>query len=159
MYHITIQYAVNKELAPKAALLRQWAKKALKNQLKNAELMIRLVDTAEMTALNSTYRHKNKPTNVLSFPFELPSGVLLDTPILGDIVVCAEVVNREAAEQHKTNHAHWAHMIVHGVFHLLGHDHIDDHEAEIMESHEIKIMRALGFPNPYEAGDNIKNYE
>ena len=103
-----------------------------------------------MSELNSTYRQKNGLTNVLSFPFTMPEDVQIDIPILGDIVVCAEVVNREADEQSKPQEAHWAHMIVHGVFHLLGYDHETDKDAEIMESLETEIMQSLGYANPYE---------
>jgi probable rRNA maturation factor len=104
--------------------------------------------------LNSTYRQKTGPTNVLSFPFDLPEDIQLDMPILGDIVVCADVVNREAQEQHKTLDVHWAHMIIHGVFHLLGYDHETDHDAEKMERLEINVMQSLGFNNPYETRED-----
>ncbi|VVC74859.1 Endoribonuclease YbeY [Aquicella siphonis] len=154
MYSITIQLAADKTLAPKKSLIRKWARAALSKQIESAEVTIRIVDSVEMTCLNSTYRHKNGPTNVLSFPFHLPEDIAVDTPILGDIVICAEVVNREAAEQHKTETAHWAHMIIHGMFHLLGYDHETDIEAQAMESLEIDTLRALGFANPYETGED-----
>ena len=150
MYQINIQYATEKKLTPSASLLRTWAKHALSEQLKSAEITIRIVDIAEMTELNQHYRHKNGPTNVLSFPFELPKEIVLDMPILGDIVICPDVVNREAIEQHKTQKAHWAHMIIHGIFHLQGYDHETDEEAEVMETLEIQTMKKLGFANPYD---------
>lgn len=150
MYRITIQYATDKKLAPPSSSLRQWAKKALANHTPNAEVTIRIVGTDEMIELNSTYRHKNGPTNVLSFPFELPEGVELEMPMLGDIVICTDVVLREAHEQGKEPEAHWAHMVVHGIFHLLGHDHEKDDEAEIMEALEIAVMLSLGYKNPYD---------
>lgn len=159
MYQITVQYAADKPQAPKPAALRKWAKAVLANQIDAAEITIRVVDAEEMTHLNSTYRKKNKPTNVLSFPFDLPKGVELETPILGDIAICAEVVNQEASEQNKSTESHWAHMVVHGVYHLLGYDHIKDKEAKVMEALEIDTLIALGFEDPYESGDNIKNYE
>ncbi|MCE2569967.1 rRNA maturation RNase YbeY [Motilimonas eburnea] len=112
-----------------------------------AELTIRIVDTQESQQLNCDYRGKDKPTNVLSFPFESPPG--LDLPLLGDLVVCKSVVEQEAKEQGKALNAHWAHMIIHGTLHLLGYDHIDDHEAEEMESLETQIMLQLGFIDPY----------
>lgn len=155
MYTIAIQLATDKTLVPKPSRLRKWAKQTLHSQLESAEITIRIVGVEEMTELNSTYRHKQGPTNVLSFPFAVPEEVELEMPLLGDIVICADVVNREADEQHKLREAHWAHMIVHGVFHLLGFDHEKENEAEVMEALEINIMQGLGFPNPYETG-NIK---
>ena len=102
----------------------------------------------ESAELNQHYRGKPGPTNVLSFPFEAPPGV--ETEILGDLVVCAPVVEREALEQGKTLQSHWAHMVVHGVLHLQDYDHIEENEAVIMESEEITIMNRLGFSSPYE---------
>lgn len=153
MYSIIIQLAADKTLAPKKSLLRKWAKQALSKKIESAEITIRIVDVDEMSLLNSTYRQKKGPTNVLSFPFILPEDIEIDIPILGDIVVCAEVVNREAHEQHKSQESHWAHMIIHGVFHLLGYDHETDKDADIMESLETEIMQTLGFANPYEPGE------
>lgn len=111
-------------------------------------ICVRVVDEAESEELNSTYRGKHSPTNVLSFPAELPPGV--DIELLGDLVICAQVVAREAEEQAKAPAAHWAHMIVHGCLHLLGYDHIEDDEADAMEALETEILQALDFPPPYE---------
>lgn len=111
------------------------------------ELTIRVVDEAESQELNGTYRGKEKPTNVLSFPFEAPEHVELS--LLGDLVICAPVVEREASEQKKSLEAHWAHMVVHGVLHLQGYDHVNDTDAEVMEGLEIAILNALGYTNPY----------
>ncbi len=155
MYQIIIQCLVAKEQAPKPALLRKWAKAALSAQLDSAEVTLRIVEKTEMTELNSMYRKKQGPTNVLSFPADLPDDIEMDMPILGDIVICADVVNNEAAAQGKTKDAHWAHMIVHGIYHLLGHDHEKDDEAEVMEQLEIATLQKLGFGNPYESGDTI----
>lgn len=113
----------------------------------DAEVTIRIVDEAESQQLNFDYREKDKPTNVLSFPFQCPPGIEL--PLLGDLVICAQVVAREAAEQGKTLQAHWAHMVVHGSLHLLGFDHINEDDAEEMEAEEIQILHDLGFANPY----------
>lgn len=154
MYSINIQLIADKKLVPRRALLRKWATKALSRKIDSAEITIRVVDGEEMSELNSTYRQKTGLTNVLSFPFTTPDEVKLDIPLLGDIVVCAEVVNREASEQFKPAEAHWAHMIIHGVFHLLGYDHETDRDAEIMESLETEIMQSLGYPNPYETGED-----
>ncbi|MFA7632865.1 MAG: rRNA maturation RNase YbeY [Thiohalomonadaceae bacterium] len=116
---------------PSARKFQSWVEASLSGQGDPVELTVRVVDEAESAALNSTYRHKQGPTNVLSFPFQSPPGVEL--PLLGDIVICAPVVVREAAEQDKALLAHWAHMTVHGCLHLLGYDHIYAVEAEQME--------------------------
>ena len=115
--------------------------------LAEAELTVRIVDIEESQQLNCDYRGKDKPTNVLSFPFEAPPGIEL--PLLGDLVVCKQVVEQEAQEQGKPLMAHWAHMLVHGSLHLLGYDHIDDDEADEMEGLETQIMTELGFVDPY----------
>ncbi|MGS6552627.1 rRNA maturation RNase YbeY [Escherichia coli] len=112
-----------------------------------SEVTIRVVDTAESHSLNLTYRGKDKPTNVLSFPFEVPPG--MEMSLLGDLVICRQVVEKEAQEQGKPLEAHWAHMVVHGSLHLLGYDHIEDDEAEEMEALETEIMLALGYEDPY----------
>lgn len=150
MYQIVVQRAVKNIAIPSTAKFKRWAKEVLQDKMPNAEVTIRIVDKDEITTLNSTYRHKNKPTNVLSFPFELPDDIKLDTPILGDIAICAEVIVEEAAEQHKPVETHWAHMVVHGILHLLGYDHVKDEDAEVMEAEEITIMAKLGFNNPYQ---------
>ncbi|WP_086933710.1 rRNA maturation RNase YbeY [Agarilytica rhodophyticola] len=113
------------------------------------EISIRVIDADESRSLNHQYRNKDKSTNVLSFPCELPEGV--DIPLLGDLAICAEVVIDEAREQDKTVRSHWAHMVVHGTLHLLGYDHIDDAEAEEMETLETQILMAMGHPSPYES--------
>lgn len=155
MYNINIQLAADKSaFVPKRSILRKWTQCALQKKIQSAEITIRVVDVTEMIELNETYRQKKGPTNVLSFPFTIPADVELDIPILGDIVICAEVVNLEAAEQKKLPESHWAHMIVHGVFHLLGYDHELEREAIIMESLETEIMQRLGYGNPYEAGED-----
>nr|WP_206286167.1 rRNA maturation RNase YbeY [Yersinia massiliensis] len=112
-----------------------------------SEVTIRIVDEAESHELNLTYRGKDKSTNVLSFPFEAPPEIEL--PLLGDLIICRQVVEQEAIEQDKALFAHWAHMVVHGSLHLLGYDHIVDDEAEEMESIETEIMQSLGYPDPY----------
>jgi probable rRNA maturation factor len=124
-----------------------WAGAALVEVNEDCELSIRLVDEAESAELNNDYRGKNSPTNVLSFPFESP--VPLEPMLLGDLVLCVPVVEREAAEQNKAIEDHWAHLIVHGCLHLLGYDHIEDDEAELMESLEISILQKLDIKNPY----------
>ncbi len=134
---------------PSEQQFEQWANAALadRSPFDEPELTIRLCDEAESQELNHEYRGKDKPTNVLSFPFEAPPEVPI--PLLGDLVICAQVVAREADEQSKTAEAHWAHMVVHGCLHLLGYDHIKDDEAEIMEDLERQILAQLGYPDPY----------
>jgi len=138
----------NSEGLPAPAQLQYWLDTCILPFQPEAELTVRIVDEEESQTLNRTYRAKDKPTNVLSFPFECPPGIEL--PLLGDLVICRQVVEREAAEQGKPLEAHWAHMVVHGSLHLLGYDHIDDEEAVEMESLEQEFMQALGFPDPYQ---------
>lgn len=111
------------------------------------EITVRIVDEAESNELNLTYRGKDKPTNVLSFPFEVPEGI--EMPLLGDLVICRQVVEKEAEEQRKPLEAHWAHLAIHGTLHLLGYDHLTDEEAEEMENLETEVMQSLGFEDPY----------
>ena len=138
----------NAEGMPQAADFQRWLDAAILPFQEEAEVTVRLVDEAESQELNHTYRGKDKPTNVLSFPFECPPGVEL--PLLGDLIICRQVVEQEAQEQGKPLLAHWAHMVAHGSLHLLGYDHIDDEEAEEMEALEVEFMQALGFDNPYQ---------
>jgi probable rRNA maturation factor len=156
MYRILVQRATRKTPAPTATLLRRYAKQALQDRVAAAEMTIRIVDEAEMTTLNGRYRGKAYPTNVLSFPFDMPEEIEEELPILGDLVICASVVVKEAKEQHKTVAAHWAHMVVHGTLHLLGYDHVKDDEADRMEAEEILILKRLGFSDPYKTPDTGK---
>lgn len=132
---------------PDETQFQAWLDAVIPQFQEEAEVTIRLVDEAESHDLNLTYRGKDKSTNVLSFPFEAPPGIEL--PLLGDLIICRQVVEREALEQDKPLEAHWAHMVIHGSLHLLGYDHIDDGEAEEMEGLETEIMLALGFSDPY----------
>jgi probable rRNA maturation factor len=144
---IDLQPAASNVAIPGESLFHRWVAAALEGRRADAELAVRIVDEAEGLELNSRYRGRDYATNVLSFPVELPEGV--DLPMLGDLVICAAVVNREAQEQGKSSEAHWAHMVVHGVLHLLGYDHQRDDEAEVMENIEREIMARLGYPDPY----------
>src|SRR5690606_41022267 len=146
-----IDNASGSDEVPAPSAMRRWVEAALAGARDEAELAVRIVAEAESAALNSHYRHKEGPTNVLSFPADLPEAV--DIPLLGDLVICAPVVAREAGEQDKSLDAHWAHMLVHGTLHLLGYDHIDDTEASEMEALETRILAGLGFPPPYETPD------
>ncbi len=133
---------------PSEADFHRWLSAAVLPFQAVSEVTVRIVDEAESHELNHTWRGKDKPTNVLSFPFEAPPGIE-DFPLLGDLIICRQVVEAEAAEQNKALEAHWAHMVIHGSLHLLGYDHIEDDEAEEMESLETEIMLALGYPDPY----------
>lgn len=137
----------NQQGLPAESDFQRWLDGTINGFQDEAEVTVRLVDEGESNELNLTYRGKDKPTNVLSFPFEAPPGIEL--PLLGDLVICRQVVEREAAEQGKPLEAHWAHMVVHGSLHLLGYDHIEDDEAEEMEQLERDIMNELGYADPY----------
>ena len=148
---LEVQYAVRPQGTPDEAALRRWAAAALAGREGDVGLVIRVVDEAESQALNRDYRGRDRPTNVLSFPFEAPPGLPEEAADhLGDLVICAPVVRREAAAQGKPEDAHWAHMVVHGVLHLRGFDHIEAHEAERMEALERAILARLGYPDPYQ---------
>ncbi|ADN77046.1 protein of unknown function UPF0054 [Ferrimonas balearica DSM 9799] len=144
---LDLQLAVEADNLPSQAQLESWAALALADR-PDAELTIRITDEAESQQLNRDYRGKDKPTNVLSFPFEAPPGIEL--PLLGDLVICAAVVAREAVEQEKAPMDHWAHMVIHGCLHLIGYDHIDDEDAEEMESLERQLLAQLGIADPYQ---------
>ncbi|CCN46425.1 putative metallopeptidase [Vibrio nigripulchritudo MADA3029] len=145
---LDLQLAVENENGlPSEAQLNEWLTKTVSQFQKDAEVTIRIVDEEESHQLNHEYRGKDKPTNVLSFPFEAPPGIEMN--LLGDLIICKQVVELEAKEQEKTVLAHWAHMVVHGSLHLLGYDHIEDEEAEEMESLETEIMQSMGFEDPY----------
>ncbi|TCP96938.1 putative rRNA maturation factor [Cricetibacter osteomyelitidis] len=146
--NIDLQIACeNEQGLPTLEQIEQWAITAVRPEIQDLDMTVRIVDEAESRELNLTYRGKDKPTNVLSFPFESPAEVEL--PLLGDLIICRQVVEQEAKEQNKPLMAHWAHMVVHGSLHLLGYDHIEDNEAIEMESLETEIMQSLGFEDPY----------
>lgn len=132
---------------PDKSQFQRWLDGVIPQFQEESEVTIRLVDEAESHDLNLTYRGKDKPTNVLSFPFEEPPSI--EMPLLGDLVICRQVVEQEAQEQDKPLESHWAHMVVHGSLHLLGYDHIEDNEAEEMETLETEIMLAMGYEDPY----------
>jgi probable rRNA maturation factor len=144
---VSISYGLPRSGIPAANSFRRWVAAALDGRIREADLAIRLVDAREGKSFNRHYRGKDYATNVLSFPAELPEGVKL--PLLGDLVICAPVVAREAAEQGKPLNAHYAHLTVHGVLHLLGWDHEDEREAECMEQLEREILATLGIADPY----------
>lgn len=144
---LSVGYGLARRGLPASVSFRRWVDAALMGKRRRAELSIRLVDAAEGQKLNHDYRGKDYPTNVLSFAADLPAGVPL--PLLGDLVLCAPVIAREAAEQGKPLAAHYAHLAVHGVLHLLGMDHQNEQEAKAMEAEETRILATLGISNPY----------
>ncbi len=148
MINVTVQYIVeNKTHTPSHELFSKWANAANINLTEQVELTIRIVTERESAELNEIYRQKNSATNVLAFPFEVDNNVELK--ILGDLVICENIVVSEAKQQLKTGIEHWAHMVVHGVLHLQGYDHIKEGPAVVMEKLEIQILNSLGYQNPY----------
>ncbi|MGZ4998238.1 MAG: rRNA maturation RNase YbeY, partial [Methylobacter sp.] len=137
MNQIEVQAVFNSAGQPDQQQIQLWVDTALADYDQDTEIVVRIVDEQESAELNEQYRHKSGPTNILSFPVDVPEGIELD--LLGDLVICAPVVEKEALEQGKILDHHWAHIIVHGVLHLLGYDHINDDEAELMENKEIAI--------------------
>ncbi len=145
--NIDLQNATSSQPLPTRSQFKQWVTAALSHLGKSGTVVIRIVDSNESAALNRQYRHKTGPTNVLSFPIDLPPGI--ESPLLGDIVICASLVTEESAKTGKTIESHWAHLVIHGVLHLLEYDHIKEEDAEVMEALEIKILKQLKFPDPY----------
>lgn len=146
---VEVQRMVDSQSLPNDEELQLWVEKALSDYSKDAEVVIRIVDTDEISDLNQQYRLKTGPTNILSFPFEVPEGVS-GLNLLGDLVVCAEVLQQEAIAQKKTLKDHWAHIIIHGILHLIGYDHIKAKDALGMEAKEIHLLQQLRIDNPYQ---------
>ena len=153
---VGVSYALPRTGLPSSVSFRKWVAAALKGRIREADLAVRVVDEKEGCSLNHHYRGKDYATNVLSFPAEMPQGLPkgVKMPLLGDLVICAPVVAREAAEQGKSLSAHYAHLTVHGTLHLLGWDHEDDKEADAMEQLEREILAELGIDDPY-AGERL----
>ena len=148
---VAVGYAAPRAGVPAAVSFRKWVAAALAGRIREADLAIRIVDEKEGRSLNHHYRGKDYATNVLSIPVELPEGLPkgVKLPLLGDLVLCAPVIAREAREQGKPLPAHYAHLTVHGTLHLLGWDHEDAREAEAMEQLEREILASMGLPDPY----------
>lgn len=145
---LSVQYAAARAGLPATSTFQRWARAALHGLgRRRVALGVRIVDASESAALNHRFRRQRGPTNVLSFPFEAPSGTRSE--LLGDLVICAPVVRREARQQQKPSRAHWAHMVVHGILHLRGYDHLNRRDASVMEKKEIRILKELGVANPY----------
>jgi probable rRNA maturation factor len=148
MNQLDIQIATTAPSFPSSAQFQHWVDLALADQPETFEITLRLVDEAESAELNQRYRHKNAPTNILSFPFEVPEGISLN--LLGDLVICVPVIEREAHAQGKAVDHHWAHIVMHGILHLRGYDHLDETEAQEMEAKEIDLLKTLNISNPYQ---------
>lgn len=146
---IDVQIACDDTLPVTDDTIISWAKQTLCDQVEACELTLRLVTMDEMTGLNTSYRKKSGPTNVLAFPANVPEGIDLEYHFLGDVIICPAVLASEAIEQQRPLEAHWAHIVVHGILHLLGHDHQEELETNIMQSLEIARLADMGFPNPY----------
>lgn len=143
---LDIQNASEFEPVPRQEQFALWVEAALQGK-DDIELTLRLVDKSESRELNARFRGKDQPTNVLSFPAELPPGIHI--PLLGDIVICAPLVEEEAQAQDKHLQEHWAHLVIHGVLHLLGYDHQVEQDAIEMERVEVELLASLGIGNPY----------
>ena len=148
MNYLELQIATEFADYPTEQQFQAWVDTVLTDQGVDSEIVIRLVDDAESAALNQQYRHKSGPTNILSFPFEAPEG--MDMDLLGDLVICTPLIAEEARQQNKPLLNHWAHITIHGVLHLLGYDHVEDAEAEEMETLEINLLQQLNIANPYQ---------
>ncbi len=146
---LEVQRIIDSSLLPSDEELLLWVEKALVDYQRDTEILIRIVDTQEITELNEQYRHKQGATNILSFPFEMPEGIE-GVNLLGDLVVCAEVLQQEAIMQNKTLQDHWAHIIIHGILHLIGFDHGNETQALEMETREIHLLQQLNIDNPYQ---------
>lgn len=147
MVSVEVQYAANDMNAPGEENFQQWSAIIPVKNNDQQEASIRIVEEDEIAELNMRFRKKVGSTNVLAFPAEYPPGVELN--FIGDIVICAPVVIKQAQEQGKSVESHWAHMMLHGILHLQGYDHIEAQDAEIMEALEVQFMTKLGYPNPY----------
>lgn len=149
MVKLDIQITSQMDYLPSQRCLRIWCNAALSRYGKTVELTLRIVDADESRLLNRTWRGKDSPTNVLAFPADSALKTVLATPLLGDLVICAPIVAKEALSQNKPLAAHWAHIVIHGCLHLLGYDHRDNAQAETMENLERQLLAHLGYPNPY----------
>ncbi|WP_022944678.1 rRNA maturation RNase YbeY [Pseudoalteromonas ruthenica] len=144
---VDLQLACEFDNLPSAEQFQRWAALVLDELKPNSEITIRISNAEESQSLNHNYRGKDKPTNVLSFEFDAPPGVEL--PLVGDLIICPEVVYRESLEQQKSFHDHFAHMVVHGCLHLLGYDHINDADAQEMEAIEKRLLATIDISDPY----------
>jgi probable rRNA maturation factor len=150
---LDIQHASEHPIPVSDATLLRWVHQTLPQKHQTSDLTLRFVDPLEITALNHTYRHQNKATNVLAFPSDLPSEIMSAHPFLGDVIICPAVLLEESLANHVPLIAHWAHIVIHGILHLLGHDHQHENDTALMQSVEITTLAKLGFDNPYAIED------
>ncbi|MCK5898664.1 MAG: rRNA maturation RNase YbeY [Methylococcales bacterium] len=148
MNQIDLQIASSSNRLPTIAQFQTWVDTVLNTAESNIEVLIRLVDEKESAILNERYRQKQGATNILSFPFEAPDVV--ESTLLGDLIICVPVIEAQAIAQHKSLLDHWAHIVIHGLLHLCGYDHIEASAAEEMEAKEIRFLKTLLIDNPYE---------
>ncbi|MFY7697746.1 MAG: rRNA maturation RNase YbeY [Legionella sp.] len=148
-YHIDIQHACAETIVVSDEILKQWIINVLQSHLPMGEMTLRFVSENDIAELNNTYRKVNKPTNVLAFPAKIPPTVQLELPLLGDLIVCPKVLEHESIQLNISLIAHSAHIIIHGVLHLLGYDHLTEDESVEMQAQEIKQLMQYGFENPY----------
>lgn len=147
---VTLQLAAGTEsFVPDESAFTLWAEQVAGHVGRPLALTVRVVEETESRQLNHDFRGQDKATNVLSFPFEPPPGIAWDDPFIGDLALCAAVIEREAEQQKKAPAAHWAHMVIHGTLHLLGHDHQNDQDAAAMETLEIELLNQLKIADPY----------
>ena len=152
--YVDIQHACEKKIPVSDETLARWVQLVLPPNQQTTELTLRFVEQDEITDLNRTYRKQNTATNVLSFPSDLPSEIMLKHPFLGDVIICPAVLEEESLALNKPLIAHWAHIVIHGLLHLLGYDHKEEQDTALMQSLEIKVLAELGFDNPYATEDH-----
>ncbi|MCF6203383.1 MAG: rRNA maturation RNase YbeY [Methylococcaceae bacterium] len=145
---VDVQIVSQSGQLPSQEKFQYWIDAVLSDNAKDSEIVIRVIDEADMIQFNKQYRGKKGGTNILSFPFDVPDAI--ESDLLGDLLICAPIVEKEALAQHKKIEHHWAHMVVHGVLHLLGYDHVENEEAEEMEGLEVNILKKIKIKNPYE---------
>lgn len=150
MININLNNSSSSDQIPSQQQFNQWCQLALHDKNINGDINIQLMDATEIQQLNKKFRQKDKPTNVLSFPHEPFQGIETEINIIGDIAICPSIIQQEAKIQQKSIDAHWAHMCIHAVLHLLGYDHQTDDQADTMETIEINLLQQLGYNNPYE---------
>lgn len=149
-YQFELQNTLDDPSVPDQFTIQRLLDLTLENRIDTAGVCIRIVDEAESTQLNKQFRGKDKPTNVLSFASDIPDEVPQEIPLLGDLVLCAGIVQQEAKAQNKSVQAHWTHLLIHGLLHLLGYDHVEKQQAQEMEAIEIELLAELGISNPYQ---------
>lgn len=153
-YVIDLQQVCSEPLCLSTEQIKSLANRVLSVHCDRAEITLRFVDLVEIHTLNLNYRDMDKPTNVLAFPSQVPAEIILEKPFLGDVIICPEVLKNESTELKKSLESHWYLILIHGILHLLGYDHIKDEDTAIMQSLEIKLLAEYGFNNPYDTEEH-----